>query len=466
MAIAAVTGLLSSAARAGLYATGLWSRNGASTIAPDTFDRPATPAIPTPSATPSTGHPRLPSPVLVPVSAAPRADPAKVRARIARVSVEGAKGKYSALVLDVGSGKSVFAHQARTRRIPASTLKLLTTSAALSALGPDHRFQTRVVATKKRQLVLVGGGDPYLSSKAPRGASAGGASLSALALTTATRLKAGKVKEVTLGYDASLFAGPAWNPRWPDFYADQVTRTSALWADEGRLAGSGVGPRAPDPAKAAAKTFATALRKHGVAVRSVRATRAPRSAQPVAQVSSLPLGQIVERLLMASDNDASEVLLRQLAVAAERPGSTVEGLKQLRAQLRKIGAWEDGTRLYDGSGLARENRVSARTMATVLRIAAEEDRPRLRAVITGLPVAGVEGSLRVRFFADAALAGRGVVRGKTGTLRDVHTLAGIIRTKDGSVVSYAFLVNDPKNEYAARVWLDDVTSAISQCGCR
>ena len=66
-------------------------------------------------------------------------------------------------------------------------------------------------------------------------------------------------------------------------------------------------------------------------------------------------------------------------------------------------------------------------------------------MVTGLPVAGVEGSLRRRFGDDASLAGRGVVRGKTGTLREVHTLAGLLRTRDGSVLVYAFLINNPKN---------------------
>ena len=87
-------------------------------------------------------------------------------------------------------------------------------------------------------------------------------------------------------------------------------------------------------------------------------------------------------------------------------------------------------------------------------------------MVTGLPVAGVEGSLRRRFGDDASLAGRGVVRGKTGTLRKVQSLAGMVRTRDGSVLVFAFLINNPKNAYNARVWLDRVTAAISTCGCR
>ena len=66
--------------------------------------------------------------------------------------------------------------------MPASTLKLLTTTAALEALGPDHTFATRVVADGRRSLTLVGGGDPFLAGKRPTtGPSRGDASLQTLA---------------------------------------------------------------------------------------------------------------------------------------------------------------------------------------------------------------------------------------------------------------------------------------------
>jgi D-alanyl-D-alanine carboxypeptidase/D-alanyl-D-alanine-endopeptidase (penicillin-binding protein 4) len=136
------------------------------------------------------------------------------------------------------------------------------------------------------------------------------------------------------------------------------------------------------------------------------------------------------------------------------------------AQLTELGVGTEGARIVDGSGLARQNALPATTLVRLLRLAAAETRPELRALVTGLPVAGVEGSLRIRFGDDASLAGRGVVRGKTGTLREVHSLAGLIRTRDGSVLVFAFLINRPKNAFNARVWLDRATAAISNCGCR
>ena len=81
-------------------------------------------------------------------------------------------------------------------------------------------------------------------------------------------------------------------------------------------------------------------------------------------------------------------------------------------------------------------------------------------------MAGVEGSFDGRFGDDDSLAGRG-----RGPRQDRHPAQGahpgrLIRTRDGSVLVYAFLINNPKNAYNAKVWLDRVTAALSTCGCR
>ena len=367
--------------------------------------------------------------------------------------------------MDISTGKVLFAHNATRPYIPASTMKLLTSTAALSILGPEHRFKTSVVSTKAGRIILVGGGDPYLAktsaARVPKRAS-----ITDLAQDTAQTLKKRKIKKVRLGYDASLFRGPAWNRTWPTFYGDQVTRTSALWVDEGRVNGGSPGPRVNNPTRQAVEVFAASLRRHGIAVTITGSERAKASATVIASVSSMPLERIVERILMVSDNDAAEVIFRQAAIGAGKKGSIADATKVVRARLTKLGIWDAGTKIYDGSGLARQTKVPADSMVKLLRAAASDEQPGLRAVLTGLPVAGVEGSLRSRYFDDQSVAGRGLVRGKTGTLREVHTLAGFVRSRDGSLLAYAFLINDPKNEFGARVWLDRVTAAISTCGCR
>ena len=99
-------------------------------------------------------------------------------------------------------------------------------------------------------------------------------------------------------------------------------------------------------------------------------------------------------------------------------------------------------------------------------MAATGEHAQLRALITGLPVAGVEGSLKGRFSDDDTVAARGMVRGKTGTLRQVYSLAGFVRTTDGTLVAYAFITNGATGEFAAKTWLDRVAASVAGCGCQ
>jgi len=459
--ISVIAGAIAVLPRENRYAVGAQSSYAPPPSLASSSSLPAAPATSTPTPTPAKRD--LPGPVLAPAS--PRVVPSKtaVANKIRAVKVKGMTGSYSGSVVEVGSGKVVYAHNATRGYIPASTMKLLTSTAALSILGPEHTFTTSVVSPKRGQIILVGGGDPYLSSKShadyPKRATIAG-----LARATASHLKHEKIKKVTLGYDASLFRGPSWNPRWPGFYADQVSRTSALWVDEAHVGFGGV--RYKDPAKRAATTFAEALGKQGIRVTSTGSARATKSAVVVARVSSMPLERIVEHLLMVSDNDAAEVIFRQAAIGAKKPGSIAEATTVVRSELTELGIWDPGMTITDGSGLSRQTRVPADSMVKMLRAAASTQHPELRAVITGLSVAGVEGSLRRQYFDDKSVAGRGVVRGKTGTLNKVRARAGMVRTADGSLLAYAFLINKPKNEYNAMIWLDRVTAALSTCGCR
>lgn len=467
-----ITGVVGSLARRGLEATGL--------EAPRTSG-PSSPGVlgPTPSSrvgatgratsvpTPEPpGAPALPAPVLAGTDGEAGDSAAAVAARVRGVQVKGSGG-YSGEVRDMRTGAVLFSHRAGTGAIPASTTKLVTTATALDLLGAEHRFTTSVVATGRGRLVLVGGGDPYLEEKSSA-TQPTRASLSTLARRTATALRAEGVRRVSLGYDASLFSGPSWNPTWPGSYGDVASHVSALWVNEGRsVAGGGVlGPRVGDPAKVAAQAFARQLESRGIDVGAITARTAAPGATRVAAVDSMTLERVVEHVLMTSDNDGAEVLLRQAAVAAKRRGTFVDGAAVVVAHLRELGVWSPGTRLVDGSGLSRSTRIPAATLTRLLRAAGQAEHPRLRPLLTGLPVAGVEGSLATKFGDDQSATGRGVVRGKTGTLTKVHGLAGTITTRDGALLAYAFLVNNPKNDYNATVWLQRVTAAISTCGCR
>ncbi|MFC5261218.1 D-alanyl-D-alanine carboxypeptidase/D-alanyl-D-alanine-endopeptidase [Kribbella qitaiheensis] len=378
---------------------------------------------------------------------------------------------HGVYVYDASRGKAVYSAGTATGFVPASTMKLLTTVSALETMGPDHTFTTKVVRSGAGSIVLVGGGDPLLTTKRvtdpldfpPR------ASLQELAASTAIALKAEGVTSVTLGYDAGLFTGPAANAKWePNYLTEGIAaRTSALWVNEGRLT-PGMARRATSPAQAAASAFALQLRAVGITVaKAIKPAVAASSEEEVAQVHSASLGDIVEYVNLHSDNDGAEVLLRHVGLATDNGGSYAGGIEGVRTTLTKLGLNVSKTRIEDGSGLSRTNQVPLDVLAGAVRVAASPDNPQLRHLLTGLPVAGFTGSLEDRFASPGTSAGTGLVRAKTGTLTGVHSLAGLVRTTSGTVLVFAVATDTapPAKALDARAALDRASAALTTCGC-
>jgi D-alanyl-D-alanine carboxypeptidase/D-alanyl-D-alanine-endopeptidase (penicillin-binding protein 4) len=411
-------------------------------------------------------------PVLAPAKAegvTPTA--AGVQRVLAPLLADPSMGRHrGAFVYDVSRDRPVFSSGAAQPFVPASTLKLLTTASALAALGPHHRFATRTVRAGRNSIVLVGGGDPLLTAKRPDGASTfpARATLQDLATRTAQALRAEGVRSVSLGYDAGLFSGPAVNPRWLPLYVGEgiAAPTTALWVDEGRVV-RGLARRSPSPALAAATVFARQLRAAGLTVAVPGPAKAPAGAPSLAQVLSAPLGQLVEHVNLTSDNDGAEVLLRHVGLATGNGGSITAGLKGMRSTLTGLGLDLGAARLEDGSGLSRTNQVPLQVLGGVVRIAAAGDKPQLRHLLTGLPVAGFNGSLAERFAAPGTAAGTGFVRAKTGTLTGIHSLAGLVRDRTGTVLAFAVATDSSPTAktLTTRATLDRIAAALAGCGC-
>ncbi|MFF3410384.1 D-alanyl-D-alanine carboxypeptidase/D-alanyl-D-alanine-endopeptidase [Streptomyces sp. NPDC002742] len=370
----------------------------------------------------------------------------------------------TAVVVDVATGRRLYGKGADQVQTPASTTKIATAVAALTASGPDHRIQTRtVLEPDTKEVVLVGGGDPTLTARKPAD---GWADLSTLAAETATALKARHMDHVTLSYDTSLYSGPGLHPIGVN---ENIAKVTALMADEGRLDDTTSGPagRALDPAAAAARTFADLLHDHGITTTAPGPSKATSRSEALASVSSPPLSALVERMLTNSDNDIAEALARQVALATGEEPSFGGDAKAIRAQLQKLGLPLSGAQFADGSGLNRADKLSADLLTALLAKAGDPAHPELRSVLTGLPVAGFTGTLSTRY-AHAPTA-TGVVRAKTGTLTGVNTLAGTVVDKDGRLLAFAFLTSDaahPPNPLDARAALDHTATALVACGCR
>ncbi|MEU6927606.1 D-alanyl-D-alanine carboxypeptidase/D-alanyl-D-alanine-endopeptidase [Streptomyces sp. NPDC046385] len=362
----------------------------------------------------------------------------------------------TASVVDATTGRRLYGEGEGTPMTPASTVKIATAAAALSALGPDHRIATTTVGTADgRTVTLVGGGDPTLDK----------ARLTALATATARTLKArgGTPGPIRLTYDTSLYRGPALHPIGPN---ENLAPLSALMTDEGRLDGShsGPAPRTTDPAGDTATAFAGLLRAAGLTVQGTPAPgRAPRGPQaaPLARTDSAPLADLVERTLTNSDNDLAEALARQTALARKQPASADAAGKAVHAELARLGLPLAGARFADGSGLDRRDRVSAALLTGILTRAADPAHPALRPVLTGLPVGGFSGTLAGRFGTDTTARGAGLVRAKTGTLTGVNTLAGTVVTADGRLLAFAFLAGRTSSADTAQPALDRLSAALA-----
>lgn len=429
-----------------MRAGGWWSDGPTSRLDPSRYA-----PTPSPGATAATG-PGVPAATAV---SAP--DRALLAARVGAIAPPAAVGTTSAAIL-AEDGTLLLDSDAHAPRTPASSLKVLTSSTALSLLGADHVFTTRVVDAPDG-IVLVGGGDPYL-----RGTGASTypqrASIVDLAAGTAASLAAQGRTSVALAYDASLFVGDGWNPQWPGGYREFASATSALWIDEGIANGV----HSLTPAADAAATFATLLRERGITVTAVTAGTAAAGAAELASVRSLPLDLIVQELLLHSDNDATEILFRHVAIASGRTGSIPDAQAAVTAELQKLGLWEDGMHIEDGSGLSRTTLATAAALAGAIHLGSTD--PRFRALIQGLPTAAGDGTLSSRYDDPATEgAARGEVRAKTGTLTGVHTLTGTTQTKDGDVVTFGFMTNNVTDDWGARDWLEKVTAAVASCGC-
>lgn len=427
----------------------------------------------------------VPAPMALPAPAEPapvaRAlAPREIRAEAARRAIqpllraEPLGPRVLAAVADLDG--DVVWQQGQGAAIPASTTKILTAAAALATLGPEHTFTTSVVAGQGDRVVLVGGGDPLLA-RVPTGSVTNPdegfeatypvrADVTTLAARTAEALAAEGRRQVRVVYDDTLFPGPRTSPTWkPSYVSDGVVApVSALWADAGRP-DEGDLPAA-DPARDAAATFAAALRTRGIEVLGrpqPRKGQAPTGAV-LAEVEGAPVREIVEWLLARSDNDASEALARHIGLARTGSASFDGASRGILEALRELGVDTTGVRLYDGSGLSRDNRIPPAALVQTLALAADPARPELASLLAGMPVSGFSGSLAGRFD-QAPERALGRVRAKTGTLDGVLSLAGVVTGRSGTPMLFVVMADRVAHDWLARYAVDDAVGALATCEC-
>ncbi|MGI8948594.1 MAG: D-alanyl-D-alanine carboxypeptidase/D-alanyl-D-alanine-endopeptidase [Ornithinimicrobium sp.] len=418
-------------------------------------------------------------PVGIPVQRGLAPDSAALRAAVREEWASrwlGAPSTRSMTVRDVTTGEHLMNLRADDPLTPASTVKLLTAAAVMSALDPASTFPTTVVAgNRPGDLVLVAGGDLLLSpGRGNPETVVGRAGLADLAAQTKAALAdSSRSGPVRLLLDTRYAAGSDVAPGWTDFwvangYAGRVTMLGL--AQDRALPGA---PSPADPPQVAAQAFAEALRRAGVPVTSgpVKRTESTDTAgaQVLGRVESAPLRDVLSLALATSDNAMVEQLARQAAVRdGVGSGQGVVNSWVLERLEQDYGIDTRGARLADTSGLSDGSAVPVRVVADTLVAGAQGRHPAYQSVLGGLPIAGYTGTLDDRFVQDRAAAGVGVVRAKTGSLPQVSALAGTIVTRDDRLLVFAVTAGGLGPDGAvleARADLDALVADLAACGC-
>ena len=363
-------------------------------------------------------------------------------------------------ILVLRGGHVVFSINADRPLLPASILKLTTTTTALLRFGPGHRFSTRVLGRKPvagvtGTIVLVGGGDPSFASEAYRHEhylpkpddpipvpvfASGSPTVEQLAdalVRAGVRRVAGN-----LLVDDSLFDAVRTQPGWiPDYQRNDpdVANLGALTVNEG-YADLKQKTLYPDPAVGAGGLLRATLAARGVTITgAIHRGRAAAGTTALVEVRSPPLSEIVDYTNRYSANYSAELLLKGLGARFGGAGTTVAGAAVVRSTLAGLGIPLAGFSMRDGSGLSLLDRLTPRTIGTLLDHILTTPGSPWDVLRASLPVAGGPGTLFNRMTKPPTV---GNLRGKTGNIRHVRGMAGWVTPADGVPLVYVAMFND------------------------
>ena len=171
---------------------------------------------------------------------------------------------------------------------------------------------------------------------------------------------------------------------------------------------------------------------------------------------SKPLREIVQPLLKESINVYAESVMRLNAM----PGPVLTNDAALAGFGKRLAAWGIPTaaqQQVDGSGLSRRDTIAAETVLAVLRHM--HDASGSSPFVTALPLAGVDGTLSERMKSTPAA---GNVRAKTGTMSNIRSMAGYVKTRDGETLAFVAIVNNFEGTGAsANQALDSIAVALA-----
>lgn len=161
------------------------------------------------------------------------------------------------------------------------------------------------------------------------------------------------------------------------------------------------------------------------------------SVSVIATTESPPLKDIATVLMKVSQNLYADTLLKAIG-GRDGLGTTEGGRVAVHKLLIDWGIPDDSYVMYDGSGLSRYNYVTATTLVDILQHMYNDPRHR-EAFMATLPIAGKDGTMATRLHGTRA---EGNAIAKTGSIANVRSLSGFVKTRDGEMLVFSILAND------------------------
>lgn len=429
-----------------------------------------------------------------------------------------AVGAYAQEVI---AGRTLVSTNALVAFSPASTIKLVTTQAALQVLGPTYTWKTAAYASGSQSgdvlngdLILRGGGDPRLTMESLW------LFLRQIREKGIRQINGDLVLDRSLfaarAFDAALFDGAPQKPynAGPDalllnYHAfalrlapDQPSGTARISVEppvaglavqgpalvEGECGDwkAGLAPDITDNGIVVAGNYPYACGENTLYVHPYQMSRSayfgavfrrlwgemggtlkgevrdgmlPEQARLLAQWQSAPLTQVIQDINKFSNNVMARQLL--LTLASQSPGvpaTSEDGEAAVRSWMRERSIDAPEMVLDNGSGLSRSARIAPLTMARVLLAA--YNSPVMPEFIASLPLAAYDGTMRNRL-REKPVAGRAHI--KTGSLEGVRASAGYVMAASGKWYAVVCMVNHARAAVAGPA-LDQLVQWIYENG--
>jgi len=367
--------------------------SGVPTLAVAATPIPQIAASSLPAAPPPVGLPLLQSQVSCPA----------LQQRL-RAALGGEQQVWSVTVAD-GAGRLLADVNGTRPRVPASNQKLISTAIALDRLGPDYRLGTRLWRQPDGSLRITGEGDPDLDLAQLR-------RFAKLALGSGS----GRILLVEEPQQRWWPQGWEWADRY-EAYGAPITRLA--------LTSNALDMAVPNPPSRLQRLLSQEIKRQGgsAAITLVSAAGAAGDgAELLHEERSIGMHGLLSLANTDSHNFTSEVLLRQGTGSWDLPQARQRAMLWLSAQ----GLPMAGVNVVDGSGLDRGNRVTSRLLAALLLRMAQH--PYAHQYTASMAIAGQRGTLR-SLWRGTELEGH--FRGKTGTIRGVRSISGVLDTPEG-----------------------------------